>query len=75
MYPIHYLLLVLDMPKRPKWDYHMDKRQVEGNEESMFRKYIRDIKLEHPDTELSYFEMNLEVQPCNISNLHLFTHF
>ncbi|CAB4005480.1 guanine nucleotide-binding -like 1 isoform X1 [Paramuricea clavata] len=48
------------MPKRPKWNYKMDKRQVEANEESMFRHYIRDIKHEHPGTELSYFEMNLE---------------
>jgi hypothetical protein len=40
----------------------MDKRQVEANEESMFRRYIRNIKHEHPGTELSYFEMNLEVQ-------------
>ena len=39
----------------------MDKRQVEQNEESMFREYIRNIKEEHPGTELSYFEMNLEV--------------
>ena len=39
----------------------MDKRQVEQNEESMFREYIRNIKEEHSGTELSYFEMNLEV--------------
>ena len=51
---------VLDMPKRPEWSYKMNKRQVEENEESMFRQYIKDIKHEHPGTELSYFEMNLE---------------
>jgi hypothetical protein len=49
------------MPKRPRWSYEMNKRQVEENEESMFRQYIRDIKQEHPGTELSYFERNLEV--------------
>ena len=54
-------LSVLDMPKRPNWNYKMDKRQVEQNEESMFREYIRNIKEEHPGTELGYFEMNLEV--------------
>ena len=54
-------LIVLDMPKRPEWNYKMNKRQVEENEESMFRQYIKDIKHEHPGTELSYFEMNLEV--------------
>ncbi|XP_028410961.1 guanine nucleotide-binding protein-like 1 [Dendronephthya gigantea] len=51
---------VLDMPKRPKWNYQMDKRQVEANEESMFRQYIKNIKQEHQSTEISYFEMNLE---------------
>ena len=39
----------------------MDKREVGENEEAMFRHYIRDIKHEHHGTELSYFEMNLEV--------------
>ena len=54
-------LIVLDMPKRPEWNYKMNKIEVEENEESMFRQYIKDIKHEHPGTELSYFEMNLEV--------------
>ena len=40
----------------------MDKREVEENEESMFRQYIKDIKQEHQSTEMSYFDMNLEVQ-------------
>ena len=52
----------------------MYKRQVEENEESMFRKYIKDIKREHPGTELSYFEMNLEVLTHTqlLPNLKLF---
>ena len=50
------------MPKRPEWNYKMDKRDVEENEERMFRHYIEDIRSSHKNSELSYFEMNLEVR-------------
>lgn len=50
------------MPKRPRWTYKMVKREVEENEEAMFQQYIQGIKHEHLGTELSYFEMNLEVR-------------
>lgn len=56
------------MPKRPEWNYKMDKRQVEMNEEQMFQRYIKDIRGEHEMSELSYFEMNLEVRVQTISS-------
>jgi len=28
---------VLDMPKRPKWDYNMTKEQLEAREEAYFK--------------------------------------
>ncbi|XP_062620565.1 guanine nucleotide-binding protein-like 1 [Saccostrea cucullata] len=51
---------VLDIPKRPPWDYSMSKAQLEAREEKYFQKYIHGIMEEHSPKELSYFEMNLE---------------
>lgn len=50
------------MPKRPRWSYTMSKHEVEKNEEKMFIKHVDDIKKENLGTQLSYFEMNLEVK-------------
>ena len=30
----------MDMPKRPVWNYNLDKRQLERQEEKYFRDYI-----------------------------------
>ncbi|XP_031560357.1 guanine nucleotide-binding protein-like 1 isoform X2 [Actinia tenebrosa] len=51
---------VLDMPKRPPWDYSMSKERVEKNEEMMFQQYIEKIYAEHDRSDLSYFECSLE---------------
>lgn len=52
---------VLDIPKRPPWNYGMSKAEVEGQEEAMFEQYIREIYSKHKVEDLSYFEHNLEV--------------
>lgn len=53
---------VLDLPRRPPWDYHMTKAEVEKNEESTFRQYLKAIYSQHTPEELSFFEHNLEVR-------------
>lgn len=53
---------VLDLPRRPVWDYHMTKAEVEKNEELAFRQYLKDIYTQHSTEELSFFELNLEVR-------------
>lgn len=58
--------IVLDIPKRPKWSFHMSKNQVEKNEQEYFMKYLQNIHDKYSEDELSYFEHNLEVY------LHLF---
>eukprot|EP00049_Salpingoeca_infusionum_P007198 m.117038 g.117038 ORF g.117038 m.117038 type:complete len:406 (-) comp13623_c0_seq5:1869-3086(-) len=50
----------LDMPKRPRWDYTMDKEQVLAREEASFRNYLAKVKAEFGDHTISYFETNLE---------------
>ena len=52
---------VLDMPKRPPWNYSMTKQQVERTEEEMFENFLEKIYDEYKLSELSYFERNLEV--------------
>ena len=52
---------VLDIPKRPPWNYSMSKAQVERQEERMFSHYLQNIHSKHRKEELSYFEHNLEV--------------
>ena len=52
---------VLDIPRRPPWNYSMTKEMVEGQEEAMFEKYLRDIYSSYKSEDLSYFEHNLEV--------------
>ncbi|KAG0236074.1 Guanine nucleotide-binding-like protein 1 [Actinomortierella wolfii] len=52
---------VIDLPKRPKWDYSMTREQVERNEREMFEAWIDNIYDSYPVEELSYFEHNLEV--------------
>ena len=52
---------VLDIPKRPPWDYSMTKEQVERQEEAMFSRYLHNIHSKYQKEDLSYFEHNLEV--------------
>ncbi len=52
---------VLDIPRRPPWNYSMSKAEVEGQEEAMFEGYLREIYSNHKTENLSYFEHNLEV--------------
>ncbi|XP_022239198.1 guanine nucleotide-binding protein-like 1 isoform X2 [Limulus polyphemus] len=51
---------VLDIPKRPPWNYSMSKEQLEAREQKHFREYLQKIEQEFKSEELSYFEMNLE---------------
>lgn len=51
---------VLDMPKRPPWNYSMSKEQVERSEQTMFENFLDKIYDECKISELSYFERNLE---------------
>lgn len=57
-------ILVLDMPKRPPWNYSMSKEQVERSEREMFENFLDKIYDEFKLSELSYFERNLEVMLC-----------
>ncbi|EPZ36147.1 P-loop containing nucleoside triphosphate hydrolase protein [Rozella allomycis CSF55] len=50
---------VIDIPKRPYWNYEMTKEQVETNEEKMFHEWLE--KVGHEKKELSFYERNLEV--------------
>ncbi|XP_071495914.1 guanine nucleotide-binding protein-like 1 [Diadema antillarum] len=51
---------VLDMPKRPPWDYNLSKEKLEQREEQGFRSYLQNIYEKFPSRQLSYFEINLE---------------
>lgn len=55
---------VMEMPKRPKWNYKMDKLQLELNEEQYFRDYLAHFHAQNAskmlEDKLSYFELNLE---------------
>lgn len=52
---------VLDIPRRPAWNYSMSKVELEGKEERVFKAYLEDIYSKHTPRKLSYFEHNLEV--------------
>jgi len=61
---IHAFLLsyeVLDIPKRPSWNYKMSKQAVESQESRMFETYLHEIYKHYKPEELSYFEHNIEV--------------
>ncbi|KAI8144636.1 P-loop containing nucleoside triphosphate hydrolase protein [Fennellomyces sp. T-0311] len=54
----------IDFPKRPKWDYGMNKEQVESGETEYFENWVKDIYTRYGDDtrgQLSWFEHNLEV--------------
>ena len=53
---------VLDLPKRPPWSHQMSKAQLEGKEEALFERFLRNLHSTHRPEELSYFEHNLEVR-------------
>lgn len=64
---------MIDIPKRPRWDYTMTKEQVEGNEKSMFEVYLSNISASYRG-RINYFEQNLEVwrqlwRVCEISDV------
>jgi ribosome biogenesis GTPase A len=64
---------VIDIPKRPPWDYAMSKEQVEGQEKEMFDVYLKNISLTYSG-RINYFEQNLEVwrqlwRVCEISDV------
>ena len=56
-----YYIAVLDMPKRPPWTYTMTKERVDQNEAKYFQEYVRKIYEQFKPSDLSYFELNLEV--------------
>ena len=55
---------ILDMPKRPPWNYNMTREQLERQELDYFRSYVETIKKDYKQNahkrDLSYFELNLE---------------
>ncbi|XP_033643321.1 guanine nucleotide-binding protein-like 1 [Asterias rubens] len=51
---------VLDMPKRPPWDYSLTKEKLEAREEAVFQEYLKKIFTIYPTKQLSFFEINLE---------------
>lgn len=51
---------VLDIPKRPLWDYKLSKEQLEQREEGYFKNYLDNIHSKYSPADLSYFELNLE---------------
>ncbi|XP_013410174.1 guanine nucleotide-binding protein-like 1 [Lingula anatina] len=51
---------VLDIPKRPPWNYTLSKEELEHNEEEYFQQYLENIFEQHEVEKLSYFELNLE---------------
>ena len=53
--------IVLDIPKRPPWNYKMGKQAVESQESKMFEAYLQEIYRHYKPEELSHFEHNLEV--------------
>lgn len=52
---------VLDIPRRPPWNYSMSKETVERQEEVLFDRYLNAIYAKYKTKDLSYFEHNLEV--------------
>lgn len=58
----------LDMPKRPAWNYRMSRKEVETQESNMFTEYLEKIYSTYECRDLSYFELNLEV---NISQSYI----
>ncbi|XP_074653915.1 guanine nucleotide-binding protein-like 1 [Tubulanus polymorphus] len=51
---------VLDMPKRPTWNFNLSKEKLDDREEKYFKEYLDGIFDKHSPEELSYFEVNLE---------------
>lgn len=64
---------VLDMPKRPSWNYNMSREKVEAQEAKMFAEYLEKIYTTYSVKDLSYFELNLEVSfifsACSTSSM------
>ncbi|OWF39484.1 guanine nucleotide-binding protein-like 1 [Mizuhopecten yessoensis] len=51
---------VLDLPKRPPWNYSLSRAELEAREQKYFQEYTEAITEKFPPEQLSYFEMNLE---------------
>ena len=55
---------VLELPKRPPWNYNMSREQLERQELHYFRSYVENMKKDYikhsHKRDLSYFELNLE---------------
>ncbi|XP_056637877.1 guanine nucleotide-binding protein-like 1 [Diorhabda sublineata] len=51
---------VLDFPKRPPWDYSLEKTQLEAQEQRYFTEYVKGIQEKFDWKELSLFELNIE---------------
>ena len=52
---------IIDIPKRPPWQYGQSKEEVEGQEAAMFREWLKSVYDRYPVERLSFFEHNLEV--------------
>ena len=61
---------VLDIPKRPPWDYKMNKQAVESQESRMFEAYLQEIYKHYKPDKLSHFEHNLEVWQSFTKYIH-----
>ncbi|XP_060069703.1 guanine nucleotide-binding protein-like 1 [Ylistrum balloti] len=51
---------VLDLPKRPPWNYSLSKAKLEAREQNYFQDYTEAIFEKYSPEQLSYFELNLE---------------
>ncbi|CAG8462783.1 12164_t:CDS:10 [Ambispora leptoticha] len=52
---------IIEFPKRPPWNYQMNKEQLTANEEKYFQRWLKDVYDRWGKEELSFFEHNLEV--------------
>lgn len=66
--------IVLDIPKRPPWNYKMGKQAVESQESKMFEAYLQEIYRHYKPEELSHFEHNLEVAKISQSTHMVLVH-
>ena len=53
---------VLDIPKRPSWDYSISKNELEQAEKKYFDQYLLSLHSLPEIERLSHFEHNLEVR-------------
>ena len=65
----------MEMPKRPKWNYKMDKLQLELNEEQYFRDYLAHFHAQNASQmlqdRLACFTFGFFVDQLSIAHCHI----